>query len=72
MKSIWESCDKAEVPEPKEVTEFFQGEDPGDKPGQEISLEAAMKEWNTDYAIGYEIDVTKLPKGLKIIRAYMT
>lgn len=72
MKSVWDACDKAKVPVPKDVDDFFEDEGPGDKPGKEISLKAAMTEWSCEYATGYEIDVTKLPKGLKIIRAYMS
>lgn len=69
MKMIWDSCKEADIDPPTEVEDFFDGEDPGDKPGVEINIDEAVKEWtNNDYASGYEVEISKLPKGLKVLR----
>jgi hypothetical protein len=52
------------------VEDFFDGEGPGDKPGMEVQLTDAVKEWSDDSRSGYEIDVTKLPKDVSVIRVY--
>lgn len=70
MKRIWEDCEEAGVSIPKEVEKFFQGESPGDAPGMEIDLGEAVTRYNAEMCDGYEIDVTKLPEGVKIIRVY--
>lgn len=72
MKSIWETCQNAGVSIPDEVEDFFGGENPGDKPGLEIDIDEASQEWSDDHREGFEIDISKLPKGLKFIRFYMS
>lgn len=68
MKKVWDACEDLGVPPPSEVENYFDGEAPGDKPGMEIDLGDASKEWSNDYSQGYEIDVTKLPEGVRYIR----
>lgn len=70
MKAIYEACEKADVDVPVEVMRFFEDEEPGDKPGKEVDIKEAAKEWNDEYRQGFEIDITKLPKDVKIIRVY--
>lgn len=70
MKAIYEACDKANVDVPVEVMRFFEDEAPGDKPGQEVDITSAAKSWSDDYRQGFEIDITKLPTDVKIIRVY--
>lgn len=70
MYAVWSNCEAAGVAIPKSVMDFFNGEDPGDKPGMEVPLGEASKEWNSDWGQGYEVDVTKLPKDVTIIRFY--
>jgi hypothetical protein len=70
MKAIWDACTKAGVDIPDAVDEFFDGEDPGDKPGDEVVLGAAVKEWSVDEQDGYELDLSKLPPDVKFIRFY--
>jgi hypothetical protein len=72
MKSIWENCEAAKVEIPNEVLNFFGHDAPRDKPGVEIELDShrCCKSWSDDMRNGYEIDVSKLPKDLKIIRFY--
>jgi hypothetical protein len=73
MKMAWDACKAAGIEPPKEVEDFFSGEYPGDKPGREVQLGVlACKEWNNDYASGFEIDITLLPQGVRFIRAYLS
>ena len=70
MYAVYQSCEKAGVPIPVEVSKFFNGEKP-DINGVIIHLthgSPAVKEWHNDYAQGYEVDLTKLPKDIKILR----
>lgn len=68
MKRIWEMCEKQKVPIPKEVEEFFNDDPPGDKPGMEIEIEDACTEYEANGQAGIEVDTSKLPKGVKILR----
>jgi hypothetical protein len=70
MKEVWAACDSAGVPVPDNVLDFFDHEHPGDKPGAEVDVDAAVKDWNSTGCSGFEVDVTKLPPGLKILRFY--
>lgn len=70
MKTIWDTCEALNIPIPQEVDAFFDGEPPGDKPGQHVSLGDAATEYQGTDANGYEIDVAKLPPGITIVRVY--
>ena len=70
MKLIWETCEEAGIPIPKEVDLFFDGESPEDKFGQEIKLGIAVTKYVADMRDGYDIDVSKLPTGVWIVRVY--
>jgi hypothetical protein len=72
--NAYRSCVEAGIPVPKELDKFFGGEEPDDN-GREIDdreLEkmGALTEYSADSREGYEIDITKLPKEVKIIRFY--
>jgi hypothetical protein len=72
MKAAWDACRTADVDPPKEVEKFFNYEVPDDA-GVRLNQEAlgdAIKVWEDDSRDGYEIDVTKLPKDVKIVRVY--
>ena len=70
MKKIYDSCVKLKQDIPEFVWEFFNEETP-EPDGVSINLEGVCaKEWSDDYRAGIEIDVAKLPKGVKIIRFY--
>ena len=72
MKEVWDSCNAAGVEIPEEVGKFFDWETPDDK-GVLISLDEkceCCKEWWNDYSSGFEVDVSKIPKDIKIIRFY--
>lgn len=69
MKAAWDACEAAKAPIPKKVLDFFDGEDPGDQPGKEVNLGKAVRELDPRHPeCGYEVDVTKLPEGVRFIR----
>jgi hypothetical protein len=70
MKRALNACQAAAVPIPAEVCEFFGDENPNDKPGREVSLAGALSEYSDDSRQGFEIDVAKLPKNVKVIRFF--
>ena len=70
MKAVWEACELAGVKPPDEVIDFFGDESPEDRPGREVELGNAAKEYSGDMQDGYEIDVTALPAGVRFIRVY--
>jgi hypothetical protein len=72
MKTVWDACWAAGVPVPEEVEDFFDGTEP-DAHGVEVSLETvgAIKEWGDKRGrAGYELDVSKLPKGVTVVRFF--
>ena len=71
MKKAYDACIEAGINVPENVEEFFNYEEPDDA-GVEVELEehACCKEYNADMRQGFEIDVSKLPKDVKIIRFY--
>lgn len=38
--------------------------------GAKVDISQAVKEWNDNYRSGHEINITKLPPDVKIIRAF--
>lgn len=70
MKHIYDACVTAGVSIPEEVDKFFDNESPGDKPGKEIGIDTAVTEYNAEMCEGFEVDITKLPSDVKIIRFY--
>lgn len=71
MKAVWDACTAAGTEIPNEVVKFFNHEDP-DESGVvvEIMETPACRRWEDDMREGYEIDISKLPEGLMIIRFY--
>lgn len=69
MKAAYDACHKAGVEIPEEVSEFFQDEIPDDA-GVSIDLEdhECVKEYSEDMVHGFEVDISKVPKDVKIIR----
>ena len=69
MKEIWDSCESVKVPIPEEVLNFFNDIEP-DENGVENNLENYADEYSGDMRSGYEIDISKLPKNINIIRFF--
>lgn len=76
-KKVWDTCVEAGIEPPDEVIDFFEGEAPS-KHGKEITLnwsndshiKESVKEWQEDMREGFEVDLTKLPKNIKVLRFY--
>lgn len=71
MKRVWDACQVAGIEPPSEVTEFFEGEAPDDE-GVKVDIEyheccSELKEADQD---GFVVDISKLPKGTKLLKFY--
>jgi len=74
MKSVWDACTEAGVAIPDAVVNFFNGETP-DEAGVEIDEKdlikcGALRQWSDEHRSGFELDVAKLPEGLRLVRFY--
>jgi hypothetical protein len=70
MLKAYQACVDAGIVTPREVDDFFNNLTP-DPNGIEVELNKAVTAWTDgDMCQGYEVDVTKLPKDVKIIRFY--
>lgn len=75
MKAVWDACRAAGVEVPDEVERYFEYDGP-DPVGVEVKRadlinSGALYDWNDGpHASGYEVDVTKLPKDVTVIRFY--
>jgi len=73
MKAAWDACMVAGVPIPNDVRAFFGGEEPDDR-GREITQGAleqlgAVRDWHGGgMGSGYEVEVSKLPPEVKVVR----
>ena len=69
MKTVYDICVKAKVSIPDEVMDFFQGQPPSLEDEARIDISMAEKKRTDNVAQDvYEVNVSKLPKGVKIIR----
>jgi hypothetical protein len=71
MKSVWDTCRDAGVDPPDEVIQYFEGEAP-DERGVEVDIEGmpCCREWKAEMEDGYEVEITKVPKGVTHVRFY--
>jgi hypothetical protein len=69
MKEAYEACKVADIDIPEEIQSFFVGELPDEK-GVVVELRKspACSRYSENSSEGIEIDLTKLPKDIKIIR----
>lgn len=72
-KAAWDACEAAGIKPPDELQEFFRWEAP-DNLGKVVDLGDACQEWNPEDGgrEGIEVDISKLPSGVKFIRFYMS
>lgn len=70
MKAVWDACDEAKIEVPDSVEKYFDGVYPGDAPGMTVAINTAIREWGDDGCSGYEVDLTKLPKDVTVIRFF--
>lgn len=68
MKTVWNACKAAGIAVPPSVDQFFDGTNPNDRPGLQVSVMNAVTKYTSDMADGFELDVMKLPPGVKIVR----
>jgi len=70
MLRVYEACKAAETEQPIEVIQFFRLNDfdEPDPNGIIIDLDDIATDWQSGSCTGVEIDITKLPKDVKIIR----
>lgn len=69
MKAIYLHCQDLKIDPPDAVQKYFPSE-PGDGPNVDLYKHESVTEWSTDYAEGYEVDLSKLPKGTTKLRFY--
>lgn len=69
MYAVYKACNDADVATPAEVDQFFGGAKP-DPAGVVIDLtkNQATKDYSAECETGFDVDITKLPKHIKIIR----
>ncbi len=74
MYAAYKACEEASIDPPKKVLDFFEGVefDSIETTGIEVDLEETdcCKEYSGNMKDGFEIEVAKLPKDVKIIRFY--
>lgn len=76
MKAAYDSCVAAGVPVPEDVQHFFDDKPP-DATGVRIGLSYdkkynAVTEYENEYSSGYEVNLEKLPKDIKVLRFTMS
>lgn len=69
MKSIWDSCNAANVQVPEEVFDFFEYGEPTDE-GQIVDIGDAKSVYNDDCSSGFDIDLSKLDPKITKVRFY--
>lgn len=65
MKAVWDACKNAEVTPPKEVEDFFDGEEPTDE-GMEVEI-YSRPFVTSDGDGGIELSVEDIPENVKTI-----
>jgi len=69
---VWKACEEAGVSVPEETSKFFNHDSPDEK-GVVVYLKKGqdgVSEYHTTSGGGFEVDLRKLPKDIKIIRFY--
>lgn len=69
MVDVWVACKAAGLEIPKDVGQFFGGMDPDDA-GMEVRIDEAVEQWGDDSRSGLQVDLAKLPSGLRYVRFY--
>ena len=71
MKKVYDSCKAANLDPPEEVWKFFDNEEP-DPEGVIVDLAEhfCVTEWSTEGSEGFQVEIAKLPKDIKILRFY--
>ena len=67
---VYVMCDKLGVSLPKETEKYFNGDIPEERLRIELEKGEHYNDWFEDSSEGYEVDLTKLPKGVTKLRFY--
>lgn len=74
---VYNSCIESDTELPDSIQEFFEevldnGDDPNETPGSEVDVTkcGALSVYSADMQNGYDIDISKLPPDVKVIRVY--
>jgi hypothetical protein len=67
MKKVWDACENADIAPPPEVQDYFENRPP-DPTGVVVDISEAVSEYNAEMQDGYEVDLSKLAKDVKVIR----
>lgn len=69
MKAIYDACVAGDIEIPVEVDDFFNDKHP-DENGVEVDIDEILEKWSDESRSGYQIEISKLPKGITILRFY--
>ncbi len=67
-KTAYAALKEAKIPIPKELERFFDYQDPTLLSGMCVDIKDAVKELDGNCSNIYEVDITKLPPGVRFIR----
>lgn len=73
MLKAFYACQDANIPIPKDVDAYFNGQTP-DSTGLEVDLEEseAVASFEEEWAKGFKVDLSKLPKDLTHLKFYIS
>ena len=68
MKAAWDACEAADLQIPDAVGDFFKWERPNDA-GVVVELDQeCCRPYKADMQEGFTVDVSKLPKDVRLVR----
>ena len=67
MAAAWKACDAVGIEPPEDVLDFFDGEEPDGK-GLKVDISVAVTECGPEGMDYYDVDLSKLPKNITIVR----
>lgn len=70
MLAARNACTDAGIAIPDDISDFFEWEHPRGRPGMEVRINEAVTPYSDDMKEGYEVDVSKLPEGVSVVRFY--
>jgi hypothetical protein len=66
-KEAFDACQRAGVDPPEDLWHFFNNEDPDDA-GVQVDIKDAVEEYHDSSSMGFQVDLEKLPKGIRYVR----
>ncbi len=68
--AVLNTCKEAGINPPDEVDEYFGGDGIDNDPENPLVIDFEPREWSDEMQEGFEIDLDKIPNGVKTIRFY--